>query len=96
MLALECHCLVIETHTQPGGADDNGPALIEGSREGMTLLWILLAVAYVACWLYCGLATFRQGHYWLFWIGFIFPILWIIGALIAPTEHAAARAAGAV
>ena len=45
----------------------------------MTLLWILMAVVYVACWVYLGLATFRQGHYWLFWIGFIFPILWIIG-----------------
>ena len=42
-----------------------------------------------------GLATFRQGHYWLFWIGFIFPILWIIDGFIAPTERAAARAAGA-
>jgi hypothetical protein len=28
----------------------------------------------------------------MFWIGFFIPILWIIGALIAPTE--AARAAG--
>jgi hypothetical protein len=28
----------------------------------------------------------------LVWIGFILPILWIIGALIAPTECAAARA----
>ena len=61
----------------------------------MTVLWILLAILYVACWVYFGLATFRQGHYWLFWIGFIFPLLWIIGAFIAPTERAAARAAGA-
>lgn len=46
------------------------------------------------CWIFLGLATFRKGHYWLFWIGFFLPILWIIGALIAPTEGAAARAAG--
>ena len=51
----------------------------------MTVLWILLAILYVACWVYFGLATFRQGHYWLFWIGFIFPLLWIIGGFIAPT-----------
>jgi hypothetical protein len=44
-------------------------------------------------WVYFGLATFRKGHYWLFWIGFILPILWIIGALIGPTPRAAARMA---
>ena len=58
----------------------------------MTFLWILLAIVYVACWVYFGLATFRKGHYWMFWIGFFLPFLWIIGALIAPTDHAAARA----
>ena len=50
----------------------------------MTVLWILLAVLYVACWLYFGMATWRKGHYWMFWIGFVLPILWIIGAFIAP------------
>ena len=60
----------------------------------MTFLWILLAIVYVACWIYFGLATFRKGHYWMFWIGFFLPFLWIIGAFIAPTERAAARAAG--
>lgn len=39
----------------------------------MTFLWIFLAILYVACWFYVGLATFRRGHYWLFWIGFILP-----------------------
>ena len=60
----------------------------------MTFLWILLAIVYVMCWVYFGLATFRKGHYWMFWIGFLLPFLWIIGALIAPTDDAAARAAG--
>ena len=57
----------------------------------MTFLWILLAILYVACWIYFGLATFRKGHYWLFWIGFFLPFLWIIGALIAPTERRRTR-----
>ena len=48
---------------------------------------------YVACWIYFGLATFHKGHYGMFWIGFFIRILWIIGALIAPTERAAGRAA---
>ncbi len=55
----------------------------------MTFLWILLGIIYVACWLYFGLTTFRKGHYWMFWIGFFFPFLWIIGALIGPTPRAA-------
>ena len=94
MLRLDCHRLVIESQTQPAGVDDDDLALIEGNREGMTFLWILLALVYIACWVYFGLSTFRKGHFWLFWIGFIFPLLWIIGAFIAPTERAAARAAG--
>ena len=55
----------------------------------MTILWILLGIVYIACWIYFGLATFRKSHYWMFWIGFLIPILWIIGALIAPLERAA-------
>jgi hypothetical protein len=49
------------------------------------LLWIVLAIVYVACWLYFGMTTFRKGHFIMFWVGIIFPILWIIGAFMAPT-----------
>ena len=76
------------TH-QPGSATTRRK--FEGTD--MTFLWILLGIVYIACWIYFGLATFRKGHYWMFWIGFFIPILWIIGALIASTERAAARAA---
>jgi uncharacterized membrane protein len=59
----------------------------------MTFLWILLGIVYIACWVYFGLATFRKGHYGLFWgVGFFLPFLWIVGALIAPTPAAAAKA----
>lgn len=61
----------------------------------MTFLWIVLAIVYVACWVYFGLAAFRKGHYWMFWIGFFIPILWIIAAFMAPTEGAAPRTTGA-
>ena len=63
-----------------------------GTLRKMTFLWILLGILYVACWVYFGLATFRKGHYWLFWIGFFLPFLWIIGALIARTPRAAGMA----
>jgi ABC-type multidrug transport system permease subunit len=81
------------SHNQPGVNDNDSGGYLKGC-ELMTFLWILLAIVYVACWVYFGLATFRKGHYWMFWIGFFLPFLWIIGALIAPTDHAAARAAG--
>ena len=73
-----------------GGAE---PGAHSEGLQTMTVLWILLGIVYVFCWVFLGLATFRKGHYWLFWIGFIFLILWIVGALIAPTQRAAARAA---
>ena len=59
----------------------------------MTFLEILLGIVYIACWIYFGLATLRNGHYWMFWIGFLIPILWIVGATDSPTERAASRAA---
>jgi hypothetical protein len=74
----------------PAGTDA-APALIRRDRRAMTFLWILLGIVYIACWIYFGLATFRKGHYWMFWIGFFLPFLWIVGALIAPTDSAAAR-----
>ncbi len=60
----------------------------------MLFIWILLGIVYVVCWMVLGLRTFRKGHYLMFWIGFIFPILWIIGAMIGPTPSVAARATG--
>ena len=61
----------------------------------MTIVWILLGALYVVCWVVLGLSTFRKGHYVMFWVGFFFPILWIVGALVGPTPSAAARAAAA-
>ena len=61
-----------------------------------TILWILLAVIYIVCVVTLAMATFRKGHYWLFWLGFlIFPFLWIVGALMGPTPAAEAKASGA-
>jgi hypothetical protein len=54
-----------------------------------TLLWLLLAAAYFAALVVLGLSTLRKGHTLLFWFGIFFPILWIVGALMAPTPRAA-------
>jgi hypothetical protein len=56
------------------------------------IIWILLGVLYLMVWVFFGLNTLRKGHYLLFWVGFFLPFLWIIGAVMAPTARAAARA----
>jgi hypothetical protein len=52
------------------------------------LLWSSLAIVYIVCLIVLGLATLRKGHFVLFFVGIIFPILWIIGAVIHPTQRA--------
>jgi len=37
-----------------------------------------------------GMATLRKGHTALFVFGVIFPVLWIVGAVIEPTSTVAA------
>jgi uncharacterized membrane protein YhdT len=56
------------------------------------LIWILLGILYIACWVSFGASTLRKGHYWLFWLGIIFPILWIVGTFLRPTPRAAGAA----
>jgi hypothetical protein len=31
--------------------------------------------------------TLRNGHGWMFFFGIFFPILWIIGAIMRPSER---------
>ena len=57
----------------------------------MEWLWILLGILYIAVMITLGVMTFRGGHYWLFWLGFFVPLLWIVGGLIEPTEAARHR-----
>ena len=59
-------------------------------RESDMLLWLLLAIAYLLALVFLGVATLRRGHFVLFFVGIVFPIVWVFGALMRPT--AAARA----
>ena len=54
------------------------------------LLWILLAALYLAALFVLGLTTLRKGHTVLFWVGIFLPFLWIVGALMHPTDSALA------
>jgi hypothetical protein len=60
-----------------------------------TFLWFVLVAVYLTALIVLGLATLRKGHTALFWFGIVFPILWIVGALMAPTPNAAAAEARA-
>ena len=37
-----------------------------------------------------GLATLRNGHGWMFFLGIFVPLLWVVGAFMGPTDRAAA------
>jgi hypothetical protein len=53
-----------------------------------TFLWILLATLYLTALIVLGMSTLRKGHTALFWLGILFPVLWIVGALMPPTRRA--------
>jgi hypothetical protein len=60
-----------------------------------TILWIMLAALHLTALIVLGLATLRKGHTALFWLGILFPLLWIVGALMAPTAKVVAAGARA-
>jgi len=55
------------------------------------LLWIGLGVLYVVVLITLGITCVRNGHWVMFIVGFVFPLLWLIGALMGPTEAAGSR-----
>ncbi len=54
-----------------------------------TFIWLLLGIIYFVVLVTLGLSTLRKGHFFLFFVGIFFPLLWLIGAFIAPTPGAA-------
>jgi hypothetical protein len=48
---------------------------------------ISMAVLYLVLIFTIALLTFRKGHWVLGLIGFIFPILWLIGAILPARRH---------
>ncbi len=53
-----------------------------------TFLWITLVTLYLVALVSLGFATLRNGHVWLFVFGIVFPLLWIMGALMDPSPRA--------
>jgi hypothetical protein len=55
------------------------------------ILWLVMVALYIVLFVTLALTTFRKGHFVLFFVGIIFPVLWIIGALMAPSGRAETR-----
>jgi hypothetical protein len=51
----------------------------------------IMAVFWITCLLILGFTTLANGHKAMFWIGIIFPVLWFVGAFMAPTDEAMAQ-----
>jgi hypothetical protein len=62
----------------PGMTGGGGPPMVLGFTLGIIYLVLLLVFAVL---------SFRKGHWVLGLIGFIFPVLWIIGAIL-PSRYA--------
>lgn len=52
-----------------------------------TFIWIVLATLYLAALITLGVATLRKGHGLMFVFGIFFPVLWVVGAFMAPTSR---------
>jgi hypothetical protein len=57
------------------------------------LAWLLLSALYLVLLWTIGITTFRKGHYVMFFVGIVFPVAWIVGAVIPPTPAATAGGA---
>ena len=64
------------------GCDHTKEEPMSGAGWGITLGIIYLVLLFVF-----AVLSFRKGHWVLGLIGFIFPILWIIGAIL-PSRYA--------
>jgi hypothetical protein len=52
-------------------------------------LWVGIGGAlYIILMVSLGLMTVRNGHGWMFFFGFFFPLLWVIGAFMQPPRDA--------
>jgi hypothetical protein len=53
-------------------------------------MYVGLAILYFVLMITLGILCFRKGHIVLFIIGFLFPVLWLIGAILPPVRPARA------
>ncbi|MFY9926821.1 MAG: hypothetical protein WAK82_02345 [Streptosporangiaceae bacterium] len=49
--------------------------------------WGLMAAIYLVLVITLGVLTFRKGHWVLGLIGFVIPVLWLIGAILPSRRY---------
>ena len=54
------------------------------------MFFVLGGILYIILLLTLGLMSIRKGHWVMFIIGIIFPLFWLIGALMPPRQEATA------
>jgi hypothetical protein len=52
-----------------------------------TVLYVGLGVIYLVLLFTVAVLTFRKGHWVLGLIGIVFPILWLVGAVLPPKRR---------
>ena len=57
------------------------------------MLWIGLGIIYFILLVTLGVMSFRKGHWVMGLIGFVFPLFWLIGAMMQPRQPAAGSGA---
>lgn len=70
--------MIIRACTEHAGS---GPGMT-GGAEDPVVLGLTLGIIYFVLLLVFAILSFRKGHWVLGLIGFIFPVLWIIGAIL--------------
>jgi uncharacterized membrane protein len=53
--------------------------------------WITLSILYLVLMATLAVVSFRKGHWVLGLIGFIFPVLWLVGAVLPDRRARAYR-----
>jgi hypothetical protein len=59
------------------------------------IIWLLLAMVYLALLVTVGLIVLRKGHTILFFVGIFVPLVWIAAVFLPPTSAASTAAARA-
>jgi ABC-type multidrug transport system permease subunit len=59
----------------------NAP-LLASSTAGWLTAGVLGFLLWLMCLIFLGIRTLRRGHWVMFLIGIVLPILWLIGALL--------------
>jgi hypothetical protein len=53
------------------------------------MLWVGLGILYFILLVTLGIMSIRKGHWVMFILGIVFPLFWLIGALMPPNGESA-------